>query len=51
MSRGGYNSRCFTEIIAGSIFLQHVLSEVFNMYHAMETSDASGLGKITISRF
>ena len=27
MSHGGYNSRCFTEIIGGSIFLQHLCSE------------------------
>ena len=51
MSHGGYNSRCFTEIIGGSIFLQHLCSEVFNMYYAMAALDVSVLPRITISRF
>lgn len=51
MSHRFYNSRCFTEIFGGSMFLEHLFSEMFNMYHAMKTLEVSGLGRITISRF
>lgn len=51
MSHGSYNSGYFTEIIVGSIFLQHLHSEVFNMYYAMETSDVSVLARSTILGF
>lgn len=45
-----YGSRCFTDITGGSIFLQRLLSEMFNMYHAMKTLEVSDLDRITISR-